>query len=166
MKTDILKNKVLLLVLIMGVLVPLEGICAYLAYETIGEVISSLYFWAIGLNLLFIALAFRHRNLAAIGAVLLALAIIPYQLLLGHRLIQVQAEASRIVTYVYEEKLETGRYPTTLVSYEFHNRAVEQFIQSYHVDESGGEFWLFYRVGTENTSHSYSSDLGWGYYPD
>lgn len=33
-------------------------------------------------------------------------------------------------------------------------------------DAGGGGFVLFYRVGTENTSHSYAPEYGWGYYPD
>jgi hypothetical protein len=165
-KNSTKKVEILLFALLVGLLVPLEIFCTHLAFETIGEIVSTLYLWGVGLNLLFIVLAFRNRTLAALGVVLLAIAIIPYQLFLGHRLLRVQAEASRIVTYVYEEKIDTGEYPPTLANYEFHDPKMEQFIQSYRVEKDGSEFSLFYRVGTENTSHYYLSQMGWGYYPD
>jgi hypothetical protein len=160
------KVELLLFVGLLGLLVPLEVFCAYLAFETIGEIVSTLYFLAVGLNLLFIVLAFRSRNLAALGVVLLALVIVPYQLYLGDRLVRVQAEASRIVTYVYVERIDAGEYPTSLANYEFHDPEMERFIQSYRIEKEGSQFSLFYRVGTENTSHYYLSPTGWGYYPD
>jgi hypothetical protein len=160
------KAEIFLFGLLVGFLVPLEVFCAYLAFETIGEIVSTLYFLAAGLNLLFILLAFRKRTLAALGVVLLATAIIPYQLYLGNRLVRVQAEASRIVTYVYAERIDTGEYPSSLANYEFHDPGVKRFIQSYRVEDDAGAFALFFRVGTENTSHYYLSQTGWGYYPD
>jgi hypothetical protein len=155
-----------LFVALFGLLLALEMYCARLAYETIGEVVSSLYFLMIGINVILVILAYRYRTLAAIGVILLAIAIIPYQLHLGDRLIRVQAEASRIVTFVYTERINAGSFPPTLDGYEFDDPAMEQYIQSYHVGEEGNEFSLFYRVGTENTSHFYMSQTGWGYYPD
>jgi hypothetical protein len=160
------KVELLLFVLLVGLLVPLELFCAYLAFETIGEIVRSMYLLAVGLNLLFIVLAFRHRTLAMLGVVLLALAIIPYQLYLGDRLLRVQAEASRIVTYVYAERIDTGAYPSSLADYKFLDREMERFIQRYRVEDDASAFSLFFRVGTENTSHYYLSQTGWGYYPD
>ena len=52
-------------------------------------------------------------------------------------------------------------------AYDFRAAAVRPFIQSYARNETDcGGFCLFYRVGTESTSHSYSPRNGWGYYPD
>jgi hypothetical protein len=160
------RKEMLFFGLLVCILVPLEIACAYLAYETIGEVTNTLYFFAVGLNLLFVIVAFRYRTIATLGVVLLALAIIPYQMVLGNRLMRIQSEASRIVTYAYEHRLDSGHYPRSLVNYEFNDADMAQFIQRYDVDPDGSEFSLFYRVGTETTSHSYSSELGWGYYPD
>lgn len=153
-------------VLLVALLVPLEIFCAYLAFDTLGEVVSTLYFIAIGLNLIFVVLAFRSRTLATLGLLLLAMAIIPYQLYLGNRLLRVQDEAGRIVAYVYEVRVDTGEFPPTLAGYEFHDPEIEQFIRSYRVEQDGSEFSLFYRVGTEDTSHHFMSQSGWGYYPD
>jgi hypothetical protein len=70
------------------------------------------------------------------------------------------------VTYAYERRTDAGEYPRDLSDYEFHDPEMEMYIQAYLVQEDGTEFALFYRVGTESTSHHYSSEIGWGYYPD
>jgi hypothetical protein len=155
-----------LFILLMLVLVPLELACAYLAYETIGEIVSSLYFLAVALNLVFILVAIRYPRAAALGAVALALAIVPYQLMLGHRLLRVQAEASVIVAYAYEQRLATGEYPGDLADYEYRDSTARKYIQRYTTDGSMGGFFLAFRVGTESTSHTYSPENGWSYYPD
>jgi hypothetical protein len=148
------------------VLVPLEIGCGFLAYETLGEVTSKLYFLAILLNLGFIILAIWHPTLAAVAALVLALMIVPYQYVLRDRLIRVEVEAGRIVAYVYEERLAEGEYPADLSGYEFHDKAMRPYIQTYRPNEEAGGFSLFFRVGTETTSHSYSPAWGWSYYPE
>ncbi len=160
------KVEILLFVLLLAVIVPLEVLCAFLAHETIGEVTSTLYFLALGINLLFVVLAARSRSLAALGVVALALIIIPYQVLLGQRLLRVQAEAARIVTFAYEHKLNSGEYPPDLADYSFNDPEMKKYVQVYRIDESRGGFVLRYRVGTESTSHWYDPAGGWGYYPD
>ena len=162
------KTEILLFGLLLGILVPLEVLCAYLAYETIGEIVSSLYFIVLGINLVFMVVAIRYRAVAALGAVVLGLAIIPYQLVLGHRLLRAQAEAASIVAYVYEYRLNAGEYPLDLSDYVFEDSAMREYIQEYRAGDSThwGGFLLAYRVGTESTSHTYSPQHGWGYYPD
>jgi hypothetical protein len=148
-------------------LLPLEILCAFLAYETLGEIFSHLYLMGIILlHVPIIVLALRQPVVAAIGIVVLALLIIPYQVMLGHRLMQVQAETTQIVAYLYEQKAETGAYPANLSSYTFGDAALQTYIQRYQPGEMGKTFTVFYRVGTETTSHWYSSETGWGYYPD
>ncbi len=161
------RTEILLFALLMGVLIPLELLCALLAYETLGEITSYIYFMGIvGLNSLFIILAFRYRAAAALSAVLLALLIIPYQVILGQRLLRVQAEATHIVAFVFEQKVQSGAFPSDLSSYAFHDAEMKAYIKSYQLDEVREQFTVFYRVGTESTSHWYSSQNGWGYYPD
>jgi hypothetical protein len=160
------KVDTILFLLLMIILVPLELLCAALAYHTLGEITSVIYFLIVSLNIVCIALAFYSRLAAGFLAVLLGLAIIPYQLLLGHRFLQLQHEAARIVAYVYEHKVQTGEYPADLTGYEFQDATLQAYIQKYSQDEKSGGFVLYYRVGTESTSHSYSPQHGWGYYPD
>ena len=152
--------------LLLLVLVPLELVCAYLAYETIGEISSMLTYFAAGLNLILIVVALRYPRAAAAGAVLLGLAIVPYQLVLGDRLIRVQAEAAQIVGHVYEERLRTGQFPADLGAYTPLDPPTMAYIQRYERNGAVGGFFLAYRVGTESTSHSYTPDGGWSYYPD
>jgi hypothetical protein len=161
------RTEPLLFALLLGVLIPLELLCALLAYETLGQVTSSIYFIGIvGLNSLFIILALRYRAAAALSVVLLALLIIPYQVVLGQRLLRVQAEATQIVAFVFEQKVQSGAFPSDLSNYTFHDADMKAYIQSYQLDEVRAQFTVFYRVGTESTSHWYSSKTGWGYYPD
>lgn len=158
---------IIVFVLLLGVLIPLELLCALLAYETIGEITSSLYvIGVIGLNSLFIVMAFRYRTVATLGVVVLALFIIPYQVILGQRLLRVQAEVTHIVSYAYEQRIHSSAFPSDLSGYAFHDTAMEVYIQRYQLDQTQEQFTVFYRVGTENTSHWYSSTDGWGYYPD
>ena len=87
------RTEIIPFALLLGVLIPLELVCAALAYETIGEITSRLYIiGVIGLNALVIALAFRYRVAATLCAVALVLLVIPYQVVLGERLLRVQAE--------------------------------------------------------------------------
>ena len=160
------KNETLLFILLIAVLVPLEVLSAYLAYETLGEIMQGIYFLAIGLNLLLIILAVYSRSLAAIGVVILALLLVPYQLTLGYRFIEVQTEVAAIVSHAYEQKIDTGEFPEDLTKYRYQNPDMEMYIQNYRLNEERGGFTVIYRVGTESTSHWFSSNDGWGYYPD
>ncbi len=70
------------------------------------------------------------------------------------------------MTFAYEERIHTGRFPVSLAGYEYEDPEMDEYIQRYQTEDGGDEFSLFYRVGTENTSHSYTSRSGWSYYPD
>jgi hypothetical protein len=152
--------------LLLAVILPLEVMAAFLAYETLGEIWSGLYFLSMILNAAFLIAAFRSRLIATLGVMALALAIVPYQLYLGYRFIRVQQEAARIVAFAYEHKLAHGEFPADLAGYTYHDIETKPFIQEYRLEDDGDEFMLAYRVGTENTSHTYSPSNGWGYYPD
>lgn len=160
------KPDFILFLLLLALAIPLEIACAFLAYETLGEIHRGVYFLAIGLNLAFVVVAFRYRMAAAIGVLVLALAIVPYQLRLGHRLLRVQAEAACIVGWAYDQKLAVGSFPANLSAYGFRDPATKRFIQSYGRSPDRGGFLLIYRVGTETTSHWYCPKDGWNYYPD
>jgi hypothetical protein len=155
----------LLYSLLLVIFVSLEIISAFLAFQTLGEVFRALYFAAIGLNVIFIVLAFRHPNAALIGVIALALLIVPYQFWLTVRLWQLQNEAAAIVTYVYEDKVENGEYPATLTDYPFRNEALAPHFR-YRTDLPDCAFYVDYYVGSPTTSHSYCASQGWGYYPD
>ena len=146
--------------------VPIEWYCARLAYHTVSEIESAVYFMAIGLNLPFLILALRWPKMGTIMVFLLAVGMIPYQLYLGQRLIDLQAESARIVAYAYEQKLVTGKYPSDLSGYTFSNPATQKFLQDYTYNDMDDSFSIFYSVGTPSTSHWYNPKQGWCYYPD
>lgn len=163
-----MKLLIALLAVLIFVLALLEAASVYVAYHTLGEIPSLMYgLIVVAGNLGVLLLAWRSRRAAVVAALLLALAVVPYQVVLTVRLFRVQAEAARIVSHAYEERLRIGAYPADLTGYAFHDAAMRPFIQGYERNETDcGGFCLFYRVGTESTSHSYSPRNGWGYYPD
>lgn len=152
--------------LLLLVVVPVELFCAYLAFETIGQITSGIYFLAVAVNIPLIAVAVKRPLIGAAGAAVLALLIVPYQLYLGNRLLRVQAEAARIVAFAYSEKAETGSFPSDLTGYSYRDEEMKEFVQRYSLSPRGEGFRLVFRVGTTSTSHWFSSRDGWGYYPD
>ncbi|MBN1125212.1 MAG: hypothetical protein JXA82_09395 [Sedimentisphaerales bacterium] len=145
------------------VAVPVELFCARLAYHTLGEVTSDLYFMAVWLNLIFLVVAIRSPGFASILTFLLAGLILPYQLYLGDRLRRLQTEAGRIVAYAYEVRLKEQQFPPDLSGYKYEDETVEKFF-SYNKSED--TFQLTWYVGTKSTSHWYNPKQGWCYYPD
>ncbi len=161
------KTEIILFAALMISLIPLELFCGILAYETLGAVTSQVYLVGTVLfNLAFIILAFRYPSVTILAVIIFALMVIPYQLVLGQRLLRVQAETTRIVAYAYEQKSQAGAFPANLSGYTAIDIEMFNYIQSFQLDETGEQFTVYFRVGTENTSHWYSSKDGWGYYPD
>lgn len=160
------RTELILFLLLALVLVALELVSAILAYETIGAIASTLYFLAIGINIVFFVLAVRSRAAAAAGMIVLALVIVPYQFTLAQRLMRVQAEAARVVGYIYEYKLGRGDFPTSLVEYAPRDAEMKTYIQEFRRDAASGGFVLCYVVGTQSTSHCYSPKNGWTYVAD
>jgi len=154
-----------LALLVLAILAPLEILAGRLALETLGELDSAFLLLAVGLNLPIALLALWRPLPGALAAIVLGLLLIPEQIFLGRRLVEVQREATAIVTYAYEVRAATGRFPETLDGYTPIDESNLRQIQGYRVLE-GGDFIVLYFVGTRYTSHWYSSATGWGYYPD
>lgn len=154
-----------LALLLLAVLVPLEILAGLLAYETLGDLDSAFLLMLISLNLPIALLAYWRPLAAGICAVILGLLLIPEQVILGVRLVEVQREVTSIVGYVYQVRAATGSFPEDLDGYEPLDDSNLQYIQDYRLRENG-DFIVSYFVGTRNTSHWYLSSSGWGYYPD
>ncbi len=155
---------VLCFLLLLIILIPLEIMSGFLAYETIGAIVSAIYFATIiTVNLIAAIIAFRFRTLAMMIIIVTAVAIIPYQIALGQRMMNLERETTYIVTYAYEKKLQNGAFPKDLSGYTFQNPEISKFI-SYSAKPD--RFRVEYFVGTPTTSHSYDSQIGWSYYPD
>ncbi len=160
------RTETILFAFLISLLIVIEIACALLAYFTLGEVMSSCYLLPISLNLLFVLLFFRRRRVAVVGVIILALLLIPVQIVLGIEVVRVQAEAARLVTYVYGYRDQTGHYPANLDEYIFHDPEVRSHFGVYQRDSAPPGFVLYYWAGSATNSYWYSSHTGWGYYPD
>ncbi len=155
-----------LFLVVLGLLIALEIFCAKLAFETLGEITSGLYGLLIILNIIPIIFLYNRKiELAVSLIILIALIIIPYQLCLGKKLINLKEEAANIVAYVYEQKINSGNFPNDLSQYNFSFPKLQKHFT--YSKETNGQFKIFYFVGTKNTSHFYYSEhKKWAYYPD
>jgi hypothetical protein len=157
---------------LLAVLAALEWLCAIVAYETLGEVTSAMLMVAVLTNLLPVLLfALRVRAAAVFAALVIALAIVPYQVVLANRLRELEQESSEIVSWIDLQRLKTGRFPANLASYHFHRPWLKEHFTDDLVDHPDGQgFNLRFYVGNRGTSHSFGATAdkagGWGYYAD
>jgi hypothetical protein len=93
----------------------------------------------------------------------LALAIIPQQLYLIKKSINLREEMANITAYVYEQKIMTGNFPNDLSGYTFslpklekHTSYTKQYDRFSYPKKTEQAFELMYFVGP--TSHSYNSE--------
>jgi hypothetical protein len=151
-------------------LVVLEIFCGKLAYETIGEIDSAVYFLIVAINLIpILLLILNKQKQLAIGIILLiGVAIVPYQLYLGNKLLALKEEAANITAYLYEQKIDNNIYPNDLSGYVFAFPALKNnFHYSDKSANDADQFDLSYYAGTADTSHFYNSDTKkWSYYTD
>jgi len=148
-------------------LVVIEIFCAKLAFETLAEITSTLYFFVIAINIVpIVLLLYNKQKHLAIGLILfIGFIIVPYQLYLGDKLLSLKEEAANITAYLYEQKIDNNLYPKDLSGYAF---AFPDLKKNFNYNSvSADQFTLYYTVGTKSTSHFYNSDTKkWGYYPD
>lgn len=152
-----------------AVLVVAETGCAVLAYYTIGEIVSGMYFLLVLMNAIPLGVAFLNRRLAAAGFLLLAMMIIPYQSVLGVRWWRVHREAQRVVAWAQAQNGKTGAWPTDLSGYTFRDPGTRDFITYWGNPNSGpaGQAGtVSYSIGSGSTAHWYEPSAGWMYYAD
>ncbi|MEM9378350.1 MAG: hypothetical protein AAGB93_00275 [Planctomycetota bacterium] len=148
-------------------LLPLEVICAQSAFHTVGEIDHMVVWFTVAAgNLFALALAALSPKAATVAALLVGATIVPYHLGLIRRHSLVRHEASRIVAFAYEAKAQSGAFPSDLVAFEYERPSVARYIQHYGTDAQAGGFMVTYCVGTPTTSHWYTPNGGWQYYPD
>jgi hypothetical protein len=142
---------------------------AALAHDTVGEVWSMILFGAvIALNGLAFAIAWMSRSAAVTAVMLLpaAILVVPRQVQLGLRLSHLQQEGRALVAYLDTVKATTGQYPSDLSGYVFQRLGNRPYFYHYSRDLQEGGFVLYYYVADASTSHRYSPQDGWTYYPD
>jgi len=92
-------------------------------------------------------------------------AVLGWQLPQIRKLIALQEEAQSIVHFVLDQKHKTGSYPLTLDKYSFKNAWVKEHIDL-SSDNDTGKFQLNYFMQDHSVSYWFSSETGFGYYPD
>lgn len=154
--------------LILVGLLALDCAAAGFAFHTISAVVSGFYFLLIALvHVALLGVALMSRRSALIGAIAIAVLVIPFQLFLGVRWWRVHGEAERIIAYAENHRRETGAYPISLTDYSYRDGYTKSFVQDYGLSRrSLSDYHLSYRIGTPSTSHTYSPRTGWSYYAD
>lgn len=162
------KKTTMLFGILLLTLIILEILSALLAYETIGEVRSGLYFMLIFLNIVALLLFFYKKELWAILlAILIALIFVPEQIGLGYKLIYLKEEGANIVNYIYNYKIQKGKFPRDLSEYEYNYSDLKKHF-SYSFKSDKNDFSVYFYVATPSTSHYFIHSRGcyWDYYPD
>lgn len=145
---------------------PTQLLCVDSAVETHGEVVQGL-FRVLSVISVVAVLVFRFAPNFAFAAVLLvACTIIPYQVLLLNRLVQMEDAMKKIVHERTRLQVLGKEVPTEISAYEFSDHWLHRFVQSYIVDKDSGEFFVSYFIQNPGITRSYSSKTGWSYYPD
>ncbi len=146
---------------------------AHLAYYTIGEIVATGYWFAIlipGASFVILGLFARTRRLGYVWLLTLAAMLVPYQLALEARWYRLDAEARLITSYLKAYHAGHGAYPANLSGYSF--QPPEMALEFWYRTGTNGTgipspaFCLGYHIGAEYTSHSYTPEGGWFYYPD
>lgn len=153
--------------LLLGTLVAVEVLAALVAFETLSEITSLFFLLLISLNIIPIVLHLAgFRVVATILAFGFALAFVPWQTHLGHKLFLLKEESANVVNYVYHQHAVFGEYPADLENYEYQNPSLRD--QIYFRSRGEGGFSVGYWVGTPTTSHFYNHEYGpvWRYHPD
>ncbi len=154
------------MLVLLGILVPLEIGCVVLCYYTVGESASGIVVVGVFLNLGFLLLfALGGRKVSIVLVVLIAILIIPYQALLGGCWWTLHQESTNIIEYATAQRAQTGKCPSDLSQYRFRYPGTKWLIR---YRENEGDFSVSYHIGSSNTSHDYNGRSAgrWFYYPD
>jgi hypothetical protein len=144
------RRKLLMVGLLFAGVVIIEVICANLSYYGLGWLGRIVMMLAVGQNFFVPVFYWRGlRNAALVVAVVIAILVIPYNLLLGQRLLALQDEANHVVAYINQVKEETGVYPSNLYEYRYKNWYL----------------WGFFRIYTPQQYPTMEQPFGVGYCP-
>jgi hypothetical protein len=146
---------------------------AHLAYYTIGELVDVAYGIAIlvpGVSFVIMGLFAKTRRLGYVWLLTLAALLVPYQLVLEARWYRLDAEARAIISYLNACQAKHGAYPSDLSGYTFrHPELAQEFWYRTGTTSPiipSPAFQLGYQIGANSTSHIYTPECGWFFYPD
>jgi hypothetical protein len=138
---------------------------SYSVIYTEGEVTQGLFIMATWLTSAFLLIGFVRRQLAVWCILVVGGFLLLWQASRVRTWAIVQEEVIGIVRHVESIKARTGEYPVNLDGYTFRNQSVRAHIYRLEREEAGG-FRLIYFMSNPGISYWYSSETGFGYYPD
>ena len=141
-----------------------EYLAALVTWHTVGEISAGFPIIAILVNFYCIYLFFRWKPFSILCLFSLACFFVVPQIYWGVKYLLIDAEIKSIISYMNTYKKDHGLYPQNLKTYVWEYPFVQKHIQDFKVD--GLEYQITYCIATQSTSHWYSSQTGWGYYPD
>jgi hypothetical protein len=134
--------------------------CAVSAYYTLSEVISFGYWLVMIVHVVPATLCARRYYHAGIVT---AMTLFPEQVVLSRRLSRLRQEVLSIVAFANERKSSTGHFPSDLSGYRFQAWDLTDHLRYRPQTDA---FRVDYWVVQPGISHWYSTETGWGYYPD
>ncbi|MEZ5976485.1 MAG: hypothetical protein R3E96_17075 [Planctomycetota bacterium] len=145
-------------------LLALEAWCAHMAWYTLGEVMSGLYWMALLIgNLLAAVQLLYSRRFAVQIALFLGLAIVPWQLWLVYQ--HQRLRGGRHGRLDLRAGAQYRGFPGDLHDYKpLHPGLAPHFYLTDSAEHGG--FYLDWYVGARTTKYWYSPADGWRYYPD
>jgi hypothetical protein len=137
----------------------------YNVLYTEGEVMQALFTFLICLVAACILIGFRRRKMAAWCITLLGGSLLVWQTYQTRKWAVIHEDIVAIVRFAEDSKNKTGHYPASLEGYTFKNSRVRSHIYQFGTDEKGG-FRIVYFMNDRGITYWYSSETGFGYYPD
>jgi hypothetical protein len=141
------------------------SLLSYNVLCTEGEVMQGLFILLVGLVAGFVLIGFHRRKTAAWCVIVLGGVLLLWQTYQCRKWAMIHEDIVAIVQFVEDAKSKTGHYPTTLDGYCFKRVWVSSHIYRFEPEEAEG-FRLTYFLNNPGITYWYSSDTGFGYYPD
>lgn len=140
-----------------------EVFLAYNVLYTEGELIQSLYWILVGINIPLFAIAFWKPKWSLWGGLILGALLLPWQAAENRKWAQIHEEVVAIIQFAEAEQNRSGSYPNTLSEYDFKRGWTDQ-----HITYGGeGDFYqISYFMDDDSISYWYDPEVGFGYYPD
>ena len=138
---------------------------SYNVFYTQSELTQGLFALLVCLTGGSILLGFHRRELAIWCVTLIGGSLLLWQTYQTRKWAVIHEDVVGIVRFIEEMKRETGQYPTNLDNYEFKRETVKPHIYGLMPEERDG-VRLLYFMNDASVMYWYSSNTGFGYYPD
>jgi len=142
----------------------LEVLAVQLSYEHEGLMYSYILAFIVLLFTIIIAILFffRLRKAMFILSLIVLVAIVPKELYLGYRHLQVKQECNHIISFLDSEKSAHNAFPNSLSDYKFDAATAKKFINYEKVGKDN--YQLRYHLGyPASAMHFYNYKDGYGW---